>query len=123
HQDLDHFGHRRDLAKLLLARGRHADLPEALALIQAEVKIRRDSETLKTLAWALSRLERYGEAQTVLRDAISLGTQDASLFYQASLVEVAALSNQDQAKVYAQKALVIDPDFDTRAKALWALGG
>lgn len=122
HQDLDHFGHRRDLAKLLLARGRQADLQEALTLMQAEVNIRRDSETLKTLAWALSRLERYGEARSVLQDAIALGTQDASLFYRASLVE-AVLGNKAQADVYAQKALAIDPNFNTRARALLALGG
>lgn len=122
HQDLDHFGHRRDLAKLLLARSRQADLQEALTLMQTEVNIRRDSETLKTLAWALSRLERYGEARSVLQDAIALGTQDASLFYRASLVE-AALGNQPQADVYTQKALAIDPNFDTRARSLLALGG
>lgn len=122
HQDLDHFGHRRDLAKLLLARGHQADLQEALTLMQTEVNLRRDPETLKTLAWALSRLKRYDEAQSVLQDAIAFGIQDASLFYRASLVE-AALGNQVQAKAYAQKALAIDPDFDTRARALMALGG
>lgn len=122
HQDLDHFGHRRDLAKLLLARGHQADLQEALTLMQTEVNLRRDPETLKTLAWALSRLNRYREAKSVLQDAIALGTQDASLFYRASLVE-AALGNKAQAKVYAQKALAIDPNFDTRARALLALGG
>ncbi|ABW27586.1 tetratricopeptide repeat protein [Acaryochloris marina] len=122
HQDLDHFGHRRDLAKLLLARGHQADLPEALTLMQAEANLRQDPETLKTLAWALSRLNRYGEAQSVLQDAIALGIQDASLFYRASLVE-ASLGNKAQAKVYVQKALAIDPNFDTRARALLALGG
>ncbi len=122
HQDLDHFGHRRDLAKLLLARGRQSDLQEALTLMQAEVKSRRDLETLKTLAWALSKMKRYREAQDVLQEAIALGTQDASLFYRASLVEV-ALGNEAKAEAYSKKALAIDPHFDTTARALLALGG
>jgi hypothetical protein len=44
------FGHRRDLASLLLEKGRSQDVAEALALMQEEVKIRRDAVTLDTLA-------------------------------------------------------------------------
>lgn len=50
--------HRRELAVLLLERGDEADRDEAIALMKAEVKNRRNAETLKTLAWALSAMGR-----------------------------------------------------------------
>ncbi|MEM8675170.1 MAG: hypothetical protein AAGF83_15050 [Cyanobacteria bacterium P01_G01_bin.67] len=50
--------HRRELAVLLLERGDEADRDEAIALMKAEVKNRRNAETLETLAWALSAMGR-----------------------------------------------------------------
>lgn len=40
------FGHRRELASLLLERGRASDLSEALTLAHEELRLRRDFETL-----------------------------------------------------------------------------
>lgn len=53
--------HRRELAVLLLERGDEADRSEALTLMQAEVENRRNAETLETLAWALSEVDRRQE--------------------------------------------------------------
>ena len=111
------FGHRRDLAQLLLARGHRDDLPEALSLMQAEVNIRRDAKTLDTWAWALSRAGRWQEAQQALEAAIALGTQNAGIFYRAGTV-AQALGQQDTSTAYFQKAQAIDPTFNHRDRLL-----
>ena len=47
------FGHRSELARILLDRGRTADAPRALALAKADAEIRRDRGTLRTLERAV----------------------------------------------------------------------
>jgi tetratricopeptide (TPR) repeat protein len=49
------FGHRRELARALLERGRDADVREALENARLETKTRRDAETLAVLEWAQTR--------------------------------------------------------------------
>lgn len=120
HQSLDSFGHQRELARLLLERGQVKDLPEALRLMQAEVRLRRDAETLDTMAWVLSRLERWSEAQKVLQEAIARGTRDAGIFYRAGIVKQ-ALGNRPQAIAYFQLAQETDPTFDKKAQQLLGL--
>lgn len=115
------FGHRRDLARLLLERGRDRDIAEAVSLMQAEVKIRRDAETLDTLAWALSRAERWQEAQTVIREAIAQGGRNVVIFDRAGAIEQ-AIGRQAQAKAYFQKAQEIDPQFDEQGRQASGLG-
>jgi tetratricopeptide (TPR) repeat protein len=107
------FGHRRDLAQLLLARGNRDDLPEALRLMEAEVQNRRDSQTLDTLAWALSRVERWQDAQKALQAAIDLGTREAGIFYRAGTV-AKALGRKDAAISHFQKAQAINPTLNQR---------
>lgn len=109
------FGHRRDLARLMLERGRPQDIPEAVSLMRDEVKIRRDGNTLNTFAWTLLQAGRSQEAQKVIQEAIALGTREAGIYYQASLVEQ-ALGNHSQTQAYAQQAKQIDPQFDDRAR-------
>ncbi|MBD1894931.1 tetratricopeptide repeat protein [Coleofasciculus sp. FACHB-129] len=115
HQNITSFGHRRELARLLLARGRSEDLAEALSLMQAEVAIRRDAETLDTLAWALCRSERWRKAQQVVAEALGRGTRDAGIFARAGTIEQ-ALGNNSQAIAYFQKAQEIDPTFDEQTQ-------
>ena len=102
--------HGRELAELLLERGNPADLPEAIALTEAEVKHRRDAKTLNTLAWALSRAQRWQEAQLIMKEIMAQGFQDAEIFYRAGLIEQ-ALSNFDQGNHYFQLAQNFDPTF------------
>ena len=111
------FGHRRDLAQLLLARGHSSDLPEALALMAAEVQLRQDAQTLDTWAWALSKAERWQEAQQVLQDAITAGTQDAGIVYRAGLV-AEALGQREAATAYFQQAQALNPNFNQRDRQL-----
>ncbi|MBI4782944.1 MAG: tetratricopeptide repeat protein [Oscillatoriophycideae cyanobacterium NC_groundwater_1537_Pr4_S-0.65um_50_18] len=104
------FGHRRDLARLLLERGNPQDIAAALPLMEAEVKIRRDAETLSTYAWALSANGKLQQAQQVIQEAIATGIRDANLYDRAAEINK-ALGNTAQAQTQAQKALEIDPQF------------
>lgn len=115
------FGHRRELARLLLERGHPQDVAEALALMQEEVKIRRDALSLDTLAWAMSSSGRWAEAQAVLGEALHQGVRDAGMFYRAGTIEL-ALGNEEQSKAYFQQALDIDPSFNQAARQALGLG-
>lgn len=115
------FGHRRDLARLLLERGRSQDFPEAVQLMETEVKRRRDAETLSTYAWALAQMNQWQTAQQVIQSAIALGTQDAGLFHRAALIE-RALGNTAEADRQLQRTQTIDPNFDGTAQRIMDLG-
>ncbi|HLO51063.1 MAG TPA: tetratricopeptide repeat protein [Kamptonema sp.] len=115
------FGHRRELARLLLERGRTEDVIEALALMQAEVKIRRDSQTLDTLAWALSKSGRWSEAREVMAEALRWGIRDAGMFYRAGAI-AKALGNHTQSEAYVKQAREIDPTLDEQAQQALGLG-
>lgn len=115
------FGHRRDLARLLLERGRPEDTAEALTLMEAEVEQRRDADTLDTYAWALSQVGRWQEAREMVQAAIALGNRDAALYDRAAQIEE-TLGNLAQAAAYRQKMLEIDPQFDQNARHAAGLG-
>lgn len=115
------FGHRRELARLLLERGQPKNATEALSLMQAEVGIRRDAQTLDTLAWALSSSGRFSEAQQVMHEALSSGIHDAGMFWRSGEIEQ-ALGNKSAASTYFQKAQQTDPTFDKQAQQALGLG-
>lgn len=115
------FGHRRELARLFLEGSDPTDVAEALSLMQAELSIRRDPETLDTLAWALSRSGRWREAQQVMQELLHTGIRDAGMFYRAGTIEQ-ALGNSSQARAYFQTAQKIDPKFNEQARRSLGLG-
>ena len=115
------FGHQRELARLLLEKNRPQDTAEALSLMQAEIKIRRDAQTLDTLAWALSDSGRFKEAQQIIQEALQIGTKDAAIFYRAATIEK-ALGNDRQALTYQKLSQQIDPTFDKQARRTSGLG-
>jgi tetratricopeptide (TPR) repeat protein len=117
-QGSDGFGHRRDLASLLLEKGRSQDVTEALTLMQEEVKIRRDALTLDTLAWALSSAGEWEKADRVMGEILRSGIRDAGIFYRASAI-ARTLGKDAESRTYLEKAKEIDPTFDVRSgKAL-----
>src|SRR3989454_2953908 len=115
------FGHRRELASLLLERGRPADIGEAASLMEAEGHIRRDTETLDVLAWALSRRGRLPEAQQATQEALRTGVHDARLFYRAATIEQ-ALGRDTQANRFLELMRQTDPTFDERARQVMGVG-
>jgi tetratricopeptide (TPR) repeat protein len=104
------FGHRRELARLLLERGNGNDIPEAVSLMETEVTIRRDAQTLDTYAWALLGVGKNQEAKKIIGEAIALGTKDATIFHRAAMIEN-SLGNQTQMVTYQKLAKEIDPTF------------
>ncbi|UNU23826.1 tetratricopeptide repeat protein [Microcoleus vaginatus] len=115
------FGHRRDLASLLLEKGRSQDVTEALALMQEEVKIRRDAVTLDTLAWALSAAGEWQKADRVMVEIVRSGIRDAGMFYRAGAI-ARTLGKDAESRAFFQKSKEIDPSFDDRARQALGLG-
>lgn len=111
------FGHRRELARLLLERGRPQDLEEALQQAQIEAKTRRDWETLSALAWAQMESGQLQAAWQTVQEALRTGIKDAELFYRAGQIE-RALGNQAGAQRYFWLSLETDSRFDAKARAL-----
>jgi tetratricopeptide (TPR) repeat protein len=115
------YGHRRELARLLLTRGRAADLPEALHLMRQELAVRSDPDTLDTMAWALSRAGRWSEAQQFARAALRWGVRDARYYYRAAIV-ARGLGDTAAAERYLRLVRAVDPTFDERALQLSLIG-
>jgi tetratricopeptide (TPR) repeat protein len=109
------FGHRRDLARLLLERGRSEDVAEAVSLMQTEVKNRRDAETLDTYAWALLQSKKPAQAHQIIQEAIASGTSNPAILDRASNIEQ-ALGNSAKAEEYKQQMLKTDPQFNDQAR-------
>jgi tetratricopeptide (TPR) repeat protein len=114
------FGHRRDLARLLLERGRSQDVAEALALMQEEVKVRQDAVTLDTLAWALSSAGDWKGADRAIEQIVRSGFRDAGIFYRAGAI-ARNLGKESESRAYLQTAKEIDPNFDARSGKFWGL--
>jgi tetratricopeptide (TPR) repeat protein len=72
-------GHRLQLAQVLLDRGTPEAAREALPIAESEASLRRNVETLDTLAHAYAAAGRLSEARTVLREALRSGALDARL--------------------------------------------
>jgi len=115
------FGHRRDLASLLLEKGRSQDVTEALVLMQEEVKIRRDAVTLDTLARALSGAGEWQKADRVMAEIVRSGIRDAGMFYRAGAI-ARTLGKDTESRAYFQKSKEIDPSFDDRSRQALGLG-
>lgn len=111
------FGHRRELARLLLERGRTEDRAEALEQAQLELQTRHDWETLSVLAWAQMNNGLLGAAQKTIGRAIKTGVQDAELLYRAGQIEQ-ALGHSKAAQVFFEQSLKSDPTFDAKVRQL-----
>jgi tetratricopeptide (TPR) repeat protein len=89
--------------------------------MQQEVRLRRDASTLATYAKALAASERWQEAETVIQEAIALGTRSPATLYQAGVI-AQALDRPSEAQQYFQQVKAIDPTFDPQADAVAYLG-
>ncbi len=119
--DLTGFGHRRELAQLLLERGQAQDLTEALALMQAEIKIRQDPETWDTLAATYLQTGQLEAAQQAIKAALKSGIRDPGLFDRAAVI-AQSTGQSAQAQKYRELVKSIDPQFDAGARQALGLG-
>ena len=83
---------------------------EALTLALAELETRPDIYAYDTAAWAYYKNGNYKEARAMIERAMSLGTQDARLYYHAGIIAYAFHQNE-QARQYLEQALAINPYF------------
>lgn len=120
-EDLVGFGHRRELAQLLLESNRQGNVAEALTLMQSEIHFRRDPDTLAILALALGRSGRWSEAQQVMSQAQRWGIRDAGILAQAGTIE-RELGNTAQANKLFQLSQQIDPQLNAQAQKAAGLG-
>jgi len=82
-----------------------------------EYALRKDIYGADALAWAALKNNRVAEAQSLIRSALRLGTQDARLFYHAGMIAKAS-GNLKQAREYLQRSLTLNPQFDPLQAAI-----
>jgi tetratricopeptide (TPR) repeat protein len=85
-------------------------LPETIALLLDEVRVRPDVLGWDLLSWALYQGGAYSEARSAIRQAVRLGTQDALLYFHAGMIEH-RLGRADSARALLEHALRLNPRF------------
>ena len=98
----------RELALYYCNHDQHAT--EALDLARQDLTGRQDIHAHDSVAWALFKNGRYQEAAKEMQEALKLGTQDASLFYHAGMIQF-RLGDKAQARTNLQRALALNPGF------------
>jgi tetratricopeptide (TPR) repeat protein len=84
---------------------------EAFESAAREYELRKDIFGADALAWTALKAGKLTEAQAAIKQALSLGTKDARLFYHAGMIERAA-GNKTGGNAYLQQALRLNPEFD-----------
>jgi tetratricopeptide (TPR) repeat protein len=105
----------RNLALSYADRDRKLD--RALALVEGELRGRRDIYTYDALAWTLYKNKKYEEAGKAKEKALELGTPEPAFYYHAGMIE-RALGQTDQARKHLQAALALNARFDPRQAPL-----
>jgi len=102
------YGHRLDLAAILLDRGHPEDIQEAVKLATEDVQNRHSALALDVLARAQLAAGHIRAARETARDLLRIGVKDPDYFYHASLIET-AVKNPRQAKLYLDESAKIAP--------------
>jgi tetratricopeptide (TPR) repeat protein len=105
----------RNLALAYADRDRKLD--RALALVEGELRGRRDIYTYDALAWALYKNKKYEEAAKAKEKALELGTPEPAFYYHAGMIE-RALGQTGEARKHLQRALELNARFDPRQAPL-----
>ncbi len=84
---------------------------EAFQLAAKEYETRKDIYGADALAWTALKAGKNLEAQTAIKDALRLNTQDAKLFYHAGMI-ARAVGDDNAARQFLQKTLALNPAFD-----------
>ncbi|HEX9839557.1 MAG TPA: tetratricopeptide repeat protein, partial [Anaerolineales bacterium] len=90
--------------------GHDLHVKEALRLALAELESRKDIYGYDAAAWAYYRNGKFAEAQSLMDQAMALGTRDAYLYYHAGMIAL-QLGDEAQAREYLEQALEINPHF------------
>lgn len=108
------YGHRLDLARVLLEKNKPAAAQEAAKLAGEELTVRRNAETYYVQSMALARAGRIAAARDAILAALRVGGQEPEYFYQASVVE-AQIGSRERAALYRELAMKTDPFFEAPA--------
>jgi tetratricopeptide (TPR) repeat protein len=95
------------------------ELPQALALAGAELKVRHDIYGHDAMAWAMYKSGRPRAAEREIRTALALETPDPRLYYHAGMIEF-GLGRRDLARRELSRALALNPHFQPIQDALAA---
>lgn len=98
----------RQWTQFRLDHDRH--VTETLAILQKEIRERRDVLGYDLLAWALFKSGDIPAAQVAMVQALRTGIQEPGFFFHAAMIETAA-GNNSAAQQYFRKALEINPRF------------
>jgi tetratricopeptide (TPR) repeat protein len=90
--------------------GHDLHVKEALRLALAELESRKDIYGYDAAAWAYYKNGKFAEAQSLMDQAMALGTRDAYLYYHAGMIAL-KLGDEAQARDYLEQALTINPHF------------
>ena len=90
---------------------------EAFVNAAKEYEGRRDIYGADAVAWTAYKAGKINEAQAAMRDALRLGTKDATLFYHAGMIARAA-GEERTARDYLHRALELNPQFAPLQTAL-----
>jgi len=82
--------------------------PEAVKWARRDIELRENFSTQAALAWALYRDGQFTEALDLMNKALSSGTCDARLLFQAAMIHRAAVGN-GAGNVYLQMAAELNP--------------
>jgi tetratricopeptide (TPR) repeat protein len=83
---------------------------EALELARKEFDVRHDIYTWDNLAWSLYRNNRQQEASDAMKEALSLDTKDALLYFHAGMI-YERLGDHEKASDYLHRAIALNPQF------------
>ncbi len=95
----------------LATRASRASPDEAYRLAAKEYEARKDIYGADALAWTALKANKISEAQTAIKDALRLGTNDAKLLYHAAMIARAS-GDETAARDFLQRALKLNPQFD-----------
>gem|GEM_PF-415392 len=122
----EQLGRQDRRALSLFYANRRFEPARAVELARAELRVRGDTYTEDTLAWALYADGQFGEAEQHAERASRFGTRDARLFYHLGAIRL-ALGKTADARALLERALQQDPAFDLvgapDARRLLALAG
>lgn len=100
-----------DLQMSLFFADHDQQIDEAVRHATGALEAQPDSiYTADAIAWALYKADRYDEALTYAERALAQGTQDASVFYHAGMIQK-ALGNDAAAREALGHALAVNPHF------------
>jgi tetratricopeptide (TPR) repeat protein len=97
----------------ILYANQERNLPEALALAEADLKVRKDVYTWDALAWALYKNKKLEQARQASSEALKAGTPEALFYYHAGMIARAA-GDPAEAEKLLEKALALNSRFDPR---------